>query len=237
MQHGNTSAQYWAVIPAAGVGSRMRADIPKQYLPLHGKAILEHTLQRFLDHPAINGIVVIVSEGDPYWPTLKAGLKLDKPLVVANGGKERCDSVFNGLQVLNEKLTADDWVLVHDAARPCLNSADLDQLLLELQDNAVGGILARPVHDTMKRDNGAGQIAETVERRGLWHALTPQMFRFHVLYGALEQALEDGYQVTDEASAVEHLGLSPRLIEGRAENIKITRPEDLRLAGLYLQIE
>lgn len=232
----HTDQQYWAVIPAAGVGSRMQADLPKQYLQLHDKTILGHTLQRFLDEPSIHGIVVVISDGDPYWPAIAQSLSAHKPVLVASGGQERCDSVFNGLQVLADRIGADDWVLVHDAARPCLTRQDIEHLVTELSADGVGGILARQVHDTMKRDNGAGVIAETVERRGLWHALTPQMFRFHVLYQALEQALEDGYHVTDEASAIEHLGLNVRLVEGRPENIKITRPEDLRLAELYLEL-
>jgi 2-C-methyl-D-erythritol 4-phosphate cytidylyltransferase len=229
-----TKYKFWAVIPAAGVGSRMQAERPKQYLQLQGKTILEHTLARFLDHPMINGIVLVISEGDPYWQKIETVLTGDKPLLVATGGQERCDSVLNGLKILGDQVDKDDWVLVHDAARPCLTSQDIDKLIVELDTHAVGGILARPVHDTMKRDDGHANIAATVERKGLWHALTPQMFRYQILLDALSKALDDGYQVTDEASAMEHAGLTARLVEGRPENIKITRPEDLQLAALYL---
>lgn len=228
--------KYWAIIPAAGVGSRMNADIPKQYLHLNHKTILEHTLDRFLEHPAISGVVLVVTEGDHHWNKISLKLKTDKPLLLASGGAERCHSVLYGLEALSDKVDADDWVLVHDAARPCLTHEDIYKLIAELSSHEVGGILARPVHDTMKRDDGHQNIAETVERRGLWHALTPQMFRYQILFDALTRALDDGFQVTDEASAIEHAGLSSRLIEGRQENIKITRQEDLQLAALYLKL-
>lgn len=224
--------KHWVVIPAAGVGTRMQADRPKQYLPLRGKTVIEHTLACFTHHPAIAGIVVALSAADPYWP----GLHLDSavPLRLAAGGAERCHSVLNALHLLAQQADANDWVLVHDAARPCLARSDLDRLCTELQDDAVGGILAVPVRDTMKRADGEGRIHATEDRNGLWHALTPQMFRLGLLTDALEQALADGFVVTDEASAVEHAGLKPKLVEGRADNIKVTRPEDLALAEFFL---
>jgi len=228
--------KYWAIIPAAGVGARMNADVPKQYLQLNGKTILEHTLERFFDNPAISGIVVVVSEGDHHWNKLSLKLKTHKPLLLANGGSERCHSVLYGLEALSDKVDDADWVLVHDAARPCLSQEDIYKLIAELSSHEVGGILARPVVDTMKRDDGELGIVETVERQGLWHALTPQMFRYRLLFNALTKALDDGYQVTDEASAIEHAGLKARLVEGRADNIKVTRPEDLQLAALYLNL-
>jgi 2-C-methyl-D-erythritol 4-phosphate cytidylyltransferase len=226
------SSRHWVVIPAAGVGARMKADRPKQYLPLCGRTVIEHTLNCFTQHPAITGIVVALSPDDPYWPGLHIESSL--PLHIAAGGQERCHSVLNALHLLAQHAASDDWVLVHDAARPCLTRPDIDKLCTELNDDAVGGILAVPVRDTMKRADGAGRISATEDRNGLWHALTPQMFRLGLLTQALEQALADGFVVTDEASAVEHAGLRPKLVEGRADNIKVTRPEDLALAEFFL---
>lgn len=228
-----TEKKYWAVIPAAGVGKRMKADRPKQYLMLGERTVLEQTITIFDRHPKIAGIVVIVTKGDPYWAELK--VQTVRPLYVADGGTERCHSVLNGLALLQQQSADEDWVLVHDAARPCLRAVDIDQLLETLKDDAVGGILAVPVRDTMKRDDGAGRIAHTEERNGMWHALTPQMFPLGLLRASLQQALAEGFEVTDEASALEHAGLAPKLIEGHADNIKITRPEDLALAAFFLQ--
>ena len=224
--------KHWVVIPAAGVGARMQADRPKQYLPLRGRTVIEHTLGCFTRHPAIAGIVVALSPDDPYWPSLR--IDTNVPLHVAAGGQERCHSVLNALRLLAQHADANDWVLVHDAARPCLTRADIDKLCAELENDEVGGILAVPVRDTMKRADGAGRIRVTEDRNGLWHALTPQMFRVGLLMQALEQALADGFVVTDEASALEHVGLRPKLVEGRADNIKVTRPEDLALAEFFL---
>ncbi len=226
------SPRHWVVIPAAGVGARMKADRPKQYLPLRGRTVIEHTLACFTHHPGISGIVVALSPDDPYWASLH--IDSDVPLHVATGGQERCHSVLNALHLLAQHADADDWVLVHDAARPCLTRTDIDKLCTELESDEVGGILAVPVRDTMKRADGEGRISATEDRNGLWHALTPQMFRLGLLMQALEQALADGFVVTDEASAVEHAGLRPKLVEGRADNIKVTRPEDLALAEFFL---
>lgn len=226
------SARHWVVIPAAGVGARMQADRPKQYLPLRGKTVIEHTLACFTHHPAIAGIVVALSPDDPYWPELHIDSAV--PLHVAAGGQERCHSVLNALHLLAQHADASDWVLVHDAARPCLARTDIDKLCAELENDEVGGILAVPVRDTMKRADREGRISATEDRTTLWHALTPQMFRMGLLTQALEQALADGFIVTDEASAVEHVGLKPKLVEGCADNIKVTRPEDLALAAFFL---
>lgn len=226
-----TENKYWAVIPAAGVGKRMKADRPKQYLMLGECTVLEQTIAIFDQHPRIAGIVVIVTTGDPYWAELE--LQISKPLYVAAGGAERCHSVLNGLQLLQQYASENDWVLVHDAARPCLRQQDIDHLIDELKDDEVGGILAVPVRDTMKRDDSGARIARTEERAGMWHALTPQMFPLKLLQESLQQALDDGFEVTDEASAIEYVGMSPRLVEGHADNIKITRPEDLALADFF----
>lgn len=227
--------KYWVVIPAAGVGKRMQADRPKQYLPLCGKTVIEHTISCFSHHPDIAGIVVSLSATDPYWPGLD--LHSDAPLHRAEGGSERCHSVLNGLDVAAQYADDDDWVLVHDAARPCLTRSDLDKLIGELSEDDVGGILAVPVRDTMKRDNDIERIEHTVDRQGLWHALTPQMFRLGLLRDALQAALAEGFEVTDEASAIEHTGKRPRLVEGSSSNIKVTRPEDLALAEYYLTVQ
>ena len=223
----------WVVIPAAGVGKRMESDTPKQYLKLNNKTVIEHTLSVFDKHDSISEIVVSISEGDEYWAALNIGLS--KPLHVATGGKERCDSVLNGLKYLENKAADDDWVLVHDAARPCLRHEDLTLLIDKLKEHEVGGILAIPVRDTMKRSTDKNIIKETVERENLWHALTPQMFRFSMLKIALESAIVNNAVITDEASAIELAGYLPILIEGHADNIKITRPEDLVLASFFLQ--
>jgi len=216
------------------VGKRMQADRPKQYLPLLDKTVIEHTLSCFSAHPRITGIVVCLSADDPYWSTLDISSRV--PIYVAEGGAERCHSVLNGLEVVSGHAADErDWVLVHDAARPCLSRADIDRLIHAVDQDAVGGILAVPVRDTMKRDNDAGRISHTENRVGLWHALTPQMFRLGRLREAMTQALADGFEVTDEASALEHLGLQPLLVEGLASNLKVTRPEDLTLAAYYLQ--
>ena len=233
MATSNTQQKYWAVVPAAGIGSRMGAEKPKQYLTVLHKTIIEHTLERVLRHESIVGVAVAISASDIYWESIALNTK--KTVVVAQGGQERCHSVINALNALNNIAAADDWVLVHDAARPCVRLHDIDKLIHELKDHPVGGILAVPAHDTLKRGGKAAEIIETVDRRDLWQAQTPQMFRLQALRKALQQAIKDGFLVTDEASAMEHLGLKPKLVEGHADNIKVTRPEDLPLAEFYLQ--
>lgn len=217
---------FWVVIPAAGIGSRMRADRPKQYLQLAGRSILEHTLDCFLDHPQLKGLVLCLAADDPFWPALPAAS--DPRIQRVDGGGERADSVLNGLLQLRELGAQEgDWVLVHDAARPNLARTDLDLLLAELANDPVGGLLAVPARDTLKRAGADGRVLETVDRSVIWQAYTPQMFHFAALHRALADALVAGVAVTDEASALEWAGLAPRLIEGRADNLKITRPEDL----------
>lgn len=225
------SARFWLVIPAAGIGARMAADRPKQYLQVAGRSILEHTLQRFLDHPALRGVVVSLAADDPYWSVL--AVASDPRIRRAAGGRERADSVLAGLETLkNEGAADDDWVLVHDAARPNLAQEDLQRLLDSLADDPVGGLLAVPARDTLKRAGADGRVQETVDRSVIWQAYTPQMFRLGALRQALAQALRAQVAITDEASAMEWAGLAPRLVEGRADNLKVTRPEDLQ----YLQV-
>ena len=217
---------FWAVVPAAGIGTRMAADRPKQYLSLNGRTILEHSLDCFLDHPGLKGLVVSLAEDDPYWPSLRSAS--DPRIHRAPGGRERADSVLNALLQLHALGAADeDWVLVHDAARPNLARADLDKLLSELADDPVGGLLAVPARDTLKRADSRGRVSETVDRSTIWQAYTPQMFRLGHLHRALAESLLADAAITDEASAIEWAGQAPRLIEGRSDNIKVTRPEDL----------
>lgn len=219
-----------AVVPAAGIGSRMAADRPKQYLPVAGKTILEHTVARLLSHSAISRVVIAISPTDPYFQALP--LADDPRITVVDGGAERADSVFAGLAAIDDPQS---WVLVHDAARPCVRQADLDKLITAALHSDSGAILAAPVRDTMKRGNGCQGIAATVCRDDLWHALTPQMFRVQQLRDSLKHALAQGAVITDEASALEFCGLQPRLVPGRADNLKVTQPEDLALAEFYLQ--
>ncbi|HEY6611014.1 MAG TPA: 2-C-methyl-D-erythritol 4-phosphate cytidylyltransferase [Pseudomonas sp.] len=218
--------EFWAVIPAAGVGARMRADRPKQYLRLGERTVLEHTLDCFLGHPTLKGLVLCLAEDDPYWPGLAcAG---DPRIERAAGGCERADSVLNGLlHLLTLGAHEDDWVLVHDAARPNLSRDDLNLLLGELAEDPVGGLLAVPARDTLKRVGKDGRVRETIDRSVIWQAYTPQMFRLGQLHRSLADALVSHANITDEASALEWAGHAPRLIEGRADNLKITRPEDL----------
>lgn len=222
----NILPAFWAVIPAAGVGARMAADRPKQYLQLGGRTILEHSLGCFLDHPGLKGLVISLAVDDPYWPSLSSAN--DSRIVRADGGDERSGSVLNALLQLNALgASDDDWVLVHDAARPNLSRDDLDKLLAELADDPVGGLLAVPARDTLKRVDKRGRVVETVDRSLIWQAYTPQMFRLGALHRALADSLVADAVITDEASAMEWSGQAPRLIEGRADNIKVTRPEDL----------
>jgi 2-C-methyl-D-erythritol 4-phosphate cytidylyltransferase len=227
------TASHWAIIPAAGLGRRMDTDRPKQYLEIAGRTLIELALRHFLDHPRMRGIVVALDPEDAFWPALE--IHGANPLITVAGGAQRAHSVLNALDRLVAQAQAHDWALVHDAARPCLTRGDLDRLLAALERDPVGGILASPVHDTIKHAGPRRRSTRTVDREGLWHALTPQMFRLGALRFALRACLETGRQVTDEASAIEHLGLPPRLVHGRADNIKVTRPEDLALARYFLE--
>ena len=217
---------FWVVLPAAGVGARMQADRPKQYLLWGERTLIEHTLACFLDQPWLRGLVVSLSADDGWWPTLPCAQ--DARITRAVGGRERADSVLNGLIALRELgATDDDWVLVHDAARPNLADSDLHKLLSTLADDPVGGLLAVPVRDTLKQIGPDGRVSSTPDRSLFWQAYTPQMFRLGPLQQALAEALAAGARITDEASAMEWVGQAPLLVEGRADNLKITRPEDL----------
>ncbi|MGB1800788.1 MAG: 2-C-methyl-D-erythritol 4-phosphate cytidylyltransferase [Gammaproteobacteria bacterium] len=228
----SSNARYWVVIPAAGVGKRMGVDKPKQYIQVNDKTIIEHTIECFLHREDIEKVVVAISKIDEYWPELSVS-KHEK-VITAPGGAERYQSVFNGLQELKGKAKQDDWVLVHDAARPCLSQSAIDRLMTELREHEVGGLLAMPCRDTMKRANEAGEIIETVEREALWHAQTPQMFKYAKLYSAINDVLEKDNVVTDEAMAIELSGFKPLLVKGQQENIKITHKDDLKYLETYL---
>lgn len=220
-----------AVVPAAGVGSRMQADRPKQYLKISGKTILEHTVEKLLTHTLVDKVIVAISDDDPYFPQLS--LANNPEVIRVSGGKERADSVLSALDYIESNQLA-QWAMVHDAARPCVDLNDIDNLIKVAITNQLGGILATPVRDTMKRANAQQNIDHTVDREALWHALTPQLFKTQPLRYALSQALDQGVPITDEASAIEWLGEKPALVHGRADNIKITQPEDLALAEFYL---
>ena len=225
------SIKFWAIVPAAGVGKRMQADRPKQYLQLAGKTVIEHTLLRLLLADIFAGIVVAISEEDPYWPMLS--IAKHKNIIATPGGKERADSVLFGLNAIASQASNEDWVLVHDAARPCITVADIHYLIDSLVNDEVGGILALSSPDTLKQVQ-TGRITGTLDRSHIWRALTPQMFRYGLLKTALEQA-QGNLTITDDASALELKGLQPKIIEGRPDNIKITRPEDLALAQFYME--
>ncbi|RMG30802.1 MAG: 2-C-methyl-D-erythritol 4-phosphate cytidylyltransferase [Gammaproteobacteria bacterium] len=225
----------WAIVPAAGIGRRMGTEVPKQYLPLLGRPVIAHTLAALDRLEALEGILVAVREDDAWWPEVERGLATRAPLVRVPGGRERRDSVANALRRLRDTAAPDDWVLVHDAVRPCLDEADLRRLVARACNDPVGALLAAPVRDTMKEADGEGRSARTLDRSRLWHALTPQMFRLGLLEAALRRALAEGLPVTDEAAALEHAGHRPLLVEGRSDNLKITRPEDLALAEFHLR--
>lgn len=218
-------ARIWAVVPAAGRGTRFGGELPKQYLVVDGVPLIAHTLAALFAHDAVEGAVVPVSENDRDWPrwTEFAG----KPVRACIGGASRAASVLAGLQSLPSDVRADDFVLVHDAARPNLSLADLSQLLERGRNDPVGAILAAPVRDTLKRAGDDGGIDATEPRERLWRAFTPQLFRRLQLTRALEAATADGVEVTDEAMAMERLGLRPLLVEGSESNFKITTPADL----------
>lgn len=221
----------WALVPAAGSGRRFGGEVPKQYLHAAGKPLIAHALDALLAHPGVDGAVVALAADDPHWPgwTSLHG----KPVIACIGGGERADSVLAALCALPDGV-GDDVLLVHDAARPNLRADDIGKLIDAATACADGAILAAPVRDTLKRADAAARIEATEPRDGLWRALTPQAFRRSLLRRALETARADGIVATDEAMAVERLGLHPALVEGREDNLKVTTPADLALAEFLL---
>lgn len=260
--------KHWIILPAAGIGSRMKADRPKQYLELSNKTdkktVIEHTLDKILSYGKFYKVIVVITRDDPYWHSinLERGYDKDRRIWVVDGGTERCYSVLNGLlSIKNYYLNSapsssstsssstssssidalsikDAYVAIHDVARPCITNSDLDLLLNAVETHPEGAILANPVRDTMKRgcmgENNLASIDHTVDREQLWHALTPQLFPLEALVNNLQWALKENMAVTDEASAMEYAGIKPLLVNGRSDNLKITRPEDLALAEFYL---
>ena len=228
----NNSARHWAVVPAAGIGRRMASEKPKQYLSLNGLSVLSHSLLRLQQAIQPMAIVVAIRADDSDWPLI------EKPackLLTANGGQDRCDSVLNALQVLQGMAADDDWVWVHDAARPCVRIEDIKQLYQTVIQHNVGGLLAIPLSDTIKQVDSDQQYLATVDRNTLWRALTPQVFRYRLLFDALTLAVQSGNRVTDEAQAIELQGYKPCLVEGHEDNIKITKQGDLEQASLHLK--
>lgn len=223
--------RYFAIVPAAGSGSRFGAEKPKQYLSLLGRPLIFHTLAALVACPEIDRVWVVLAHDDPFWfeyDWSELGAKLE---TVRCGGETRAASVTNGLQAAALMAADDDWVLVHDAARPCLSNKMLAALMADLADDPVGGLLAVPVADTLKRADDKQRVAATESRDKLWQAQTPQMFR----YGQLCEALKNGAAVTDEASAIEACGLQPKLVLGDTSNLKVTYPADLALAAMILR--
>tara|TARA_R110000823_G_scaffold304193_3_gene425777 strand:+ start:4336 stop:4983 length:648 start_codon:yes stop_codon:yes gene_type:complete len=212
----------------------MQADHPKQYLRIDQRCILDITLSRLMDSAPFAGCMVPLHPADHWWPETEASR--DSRIQTCAGGSERACSVLSALHALAEQVADDDWILVHDAARPCIHARDLANLVDRLFTHPVGGLLASPVADTLKKA-GQGElpeVSETVDRSGLWRALTPQMFRYRLLVESLESALAEGLSITDESSAIEFSGNMPVLVEGRPDNLKITVPADLALAGFIL---
>ena len=221
----------WCVVPAAGRSTRVGGDVPKQYLPIAGKTLLLHTLERLAMHPRIAGLMVALAADDACWPGISA--LSGKSVLNASGGAERADSVLAGLRALRERVSDSQFILVHDAARPCVAHADISRLI-ELGIPAGGALLAAPVRDTLKRADAQARVLATEPRDARWRALTPQLFRYGELVGALEAARAAGIAVTDEAMAMEYAGFHPLLVEGAESNIKVTTRADFALAEFLL---
>lgn len=227
------SPGYFALIPSAGIGARMKGAQPKQYLQLAGKPMLQHVLETFSMTSAVAHTFVVVSAEDGYIDDMMSAAPhlAGRVTVLRRGGQTRHASVLNGLHAIRAQVADEDWVLVHDAARPGLTIGLIDKLISSLNEDTTGGLLAMPLADTLKRSGPDRRVAATVPRDQLWTAQTPQMFR----YALLRQALERAVDVTDEASAVEAIGFFPKLVEGSLRNFKVTLPQDLHLAELFLK--
>jgi len=225
----------WAILPAAGIGRRMASTTPKQYLDLNGVPVIAHSLQKLASIAAISKIVVVLHPSDSRFASLS--LQQSGKIVTTLGGDERFQSVLNGLKCLAAVAAEDDWVLVHDAVRPCVRSADINSLIQQLAQHPVGGLLGVPVDDTLKLVNARAEIEQTIDRSQYWQAQTPQMFRYGLLVKALRELIAQSLQVTDEAGAIERLGLRPQMVVGHKDNIKITHSADLAMAASILQAQ
>ena len=225
----------WAIIPAAGVGARMKADKPKQYIRVGNQSLIEMTLQAILNFPLISGVQVCISADDQEWKTLN--IEHEKLLATTIGGKTRADSVLAGLKALSKFANGDDWIMVHDAARPCISQAALTYFVGQLEGHATGGLMAMPIADTLKKADVNGNVSKTISRENMWQAQTPQMFRFQTLRDALLDAKEKNLEITDEASAMEMAGHPIALINGERSNIKVTYPGDEKWIELFKQFK
>jgi 2-C-methyl-D-erythritol 4-phosphate cytidylyltransferase len=228
------TARRWAVVVAAGRGARFGGSTPKQYAQLLGRPVLSWSLGALLALRHLEGLVVALAPNDRRWNRLPESR--DPRVRTCPGGERREASVANALAALQGRARDEDWVIVHDAARPCLRTTDVEALIAATRDDRVGGLLAIPVSDTLKVDDGGGRSMRTADRSGLWRALTPQMFRYGLLSRALALCLERDRSVTDEASAIEALGLRPLLVLGSTDNIKLTAPADRALAEAILRM-
>ena len=221
----------WALVPAAGSGSRLGGERPKQYVEIAGKPLIAHTLKSLTEVGPILGIAVGLASDDRWWH--ENIVESDRILGTYVGGKSRAETVLRGLEYLEPHVHAKDWVLVHDVARPCIRPADIEHLISKRGDSSSGALLALPVPDTMKQSNGHDQVERTISREGLWYAQTPQLYSYEALRDALRRS--DLATVTDDSSAMEAAGYMPRLVPGRADNLKVTTREDLELAALILE--
>ena len=227
----------WAVLPAAGIGRRMGSSIPKQYLSIDGAPLILHSLRRLSAVKKIKKIVVVIHPEDSRWAELEKSIKEEfgNRIITVMGGGERYQSVLNGLTALTEFAGKDDWVLVHDAVRPCVRTSDIENLIQKASLHSIGGLLGSPVDNTLKRVDKELTVIETVDRESYWNALTPQMFRFAQLKESIQTVVVSGEQVTDEAAAMEVAGFKPIMIAGQKDNIKITVEADLVLASQILK--
>lgn len=225
-------ARYFALVPAAGGGSRLGAAMPKQYVSVAGHPLLYHTLRRLAMHPRIEHLFVVLAPSDARFRMLEWDDLRDKTTPLYCGGETRAASVYNGLLAARDAIAGDDWVLVHDAARPCISQEAIERLISAVGEGEAGGLLAVPVADTLKRANGEDRVIATESRQSLWQAQTPQLFRYDLLIEALRRC--GPATVTDEAAAIEKLGLKPQLVMGESRNLKVTYAEDLEVASLFL---
>ena len=225
------ATNYFGIVAAGGSGARLNPETPKQYLEINKRSILEISVGTLLNSVNFKKLVVVVPKSDMekcYFLKEKF-----KQIELVAGGSTRCESVFEGLKFLDSQSRADDWCLVHDAARPCVQTKDILELIDVLKNSNTGGVLAAPVIDTLKKINDQSQIEETIERANLWKAFTPQMFRYGVLFESIRSVLENGISVSDESQALEKMGQSICIVRGSSENIKITYPEDIKKAELF----
>jgi 2-C-methyl-D-erythritol 4-phosphate cytidylyltransferase len=231
--------RYFLVLPAAGSGKRMQSSLPKQYHTINGITLLQLTLERVGLNPLFSKVVLVLAADDDRWPEVENRLSpaLMNKLFVVTGGAERFHSVASALAALGPDASPEDWILVHDVVRPCLRSSDIEKLVQTLSPEPVGGLLAMPLRDTLKEGSTDLKVVRTLDRKMLWLAATPQMFRYSVLAEAMEYVIKNSLYITDESSAVEALGLPVTLVAGRADNIKVTYPDDLQFAAAVLQAQ